>query len=476
MHQSDPDLRIDAWLRKELDAVPEPERAVSEAIDAAASTPQRRGRFFWLRQLLGIEPGTVERGSPDRPEVVLTPAGSGGPGSVALGRPSTVSMPLVAVALVVSIAILGATAWLTLGPGAGILGGADGAQPMRPIEQTGPTRAIVVDPVDGHFARLADAVAEAEPGDRIELHPGRHQAEVVIDKDIEIVGVGSRDEIIVEPLPLAEGERLTDRTRVLFVIDDAAPVLRGLTLLGSDHGTAVLIEGGAPVLQDLLIDPAGDMSTGSPNQPREALEVRAGGSPTIRDSVLTSLAHVTGGSSPTFDGVEFVLGCLHVQGDGTSPTIRDSSFAQSDCPGFSISIAGGAHADVAAGTIASSPGQAGIRVANDGSSADITGTSISGGAEGLLVGPGARVTFQRSNARDADVGIRVQDGELIVAAGALVDNVIGLQVSGDSFLEVSDTDLCNETNFDLNDGASVPPEPNRICQDSTAELAMAEGS
>lgn len=465
MHPTDPDLRIDTWLRHELDAVPEPTRAVSEAIDAAAFTPQRRGRFFRLRQLLGLEGGTVQRGSADRPEVVLTPDGSSRPGAIAIGRPGTISVPVVMLVIAVALAVLGAAAWLTVGPGGALLGGSDGVRPMRPIEQSGPTRSIVVDPVGGHFATLADAVAEAKPGDRIELHPGTHQAEVVIAKDIEIVGVGPREEIVVEPLPLLAGEQLTDRKRMLLVVEGAAPILRGFSLRGSEHGTAVLVDGGAPLFEDMYIDPAGQMVTGGPNQPRQAMEVRAGGSPTIRDSVLTSLAHVTGGATPTFEGVEFILGCLHVQGDGTSPTVRDTSFVESDCPGFSISVAAGAHADVAAGTIASRPGQSGVRVANDGSSADITGTTITGGAEGVLVGPGAEVTFRRSNTQDAEVGIKVQDGDLIVTEGAVVDNAIGLQVSGDSFVEVSGSDICNGTNFDLRDGAAVPTEPNRVCDD-----------
>lgn len=474
MNRSDTDLLIDAWLRQELDTVPDPTRALAQAIDAAAVTPQRRGRLLWLRQLLGLESGTIRHGHADRPEVVLTPAAGSGPGSMALGRQGVMATPIALVALVLALVVLGAGAWLAVGAGRDLLGGSDGPQPLRPIEQTGPNRAIVVDPVNGHFASLAEAVAEAQPGDRIELHPGTYQAEVIIDKDIAIEGVGARDEIIVEPLPLAEGERLTDRRRVLFRIDHAAAILRGFTLLGSDHGTAVLIDGGAPTLEDLLIDPAGDMATSGPNQPREAMEVRDGGSPTIRDSVLKSLAHIDDGATPTFEGVEFRLGCLHVQGKGTSPSVRASSFVGSDCPGFSISVADGAHVSVAAGDIDSRPGQAGIRVANDGSSADITGTSISGGAEGVLVGPGATVTFQRSNAQEAAVGIKVQDGELTITAGALVDNTIGLQVSGDSFLEVSDTDFCNETDFDLRDGATVPSEPNRVCDDGTTGLASTD--
>ena len=48
---NDPDGQIERWLRKELDAVSEPERAIGEAIQASATLPQhkpRRGLREWL--------------------------------------------------------------------------------------------------------------------------------------------------------------------------------------------------------------------------------------------------------------------------------------------------------------------------------------------------------------------------------------------------------------------------------------------
>ena len=149
-------------------------------------------------------------------------AQSGGPGCRRLGcaraAEGAIATPLVLAVLAVALAVIGTAAWLTVGPGRELIAGSDAGQPLRPIDGSGPVRVIAVDPVDGHFATLAQAVAEAEPGDRIELYPGIHQAEVVVTKDIEIVGVGDRRTVIVEPLPLAEGEVLTDRLRVLITL------------------------------------------------------------------------------------------------------------------------------------------------------------------------------------------------------------------------------------------------------------------
>ena len=221
------------------------------------------------------------------------------------------------------------------------------------------------------------------------------------------------------------------------------------------------------------------MSTGSPDHPREALGVLGGASPTVRASEFTSLSYVEGGSAPVFEDVDFRQGCLLVEGAGTSPTVRGSDFTESACPGFSISVAGGAHLDIAAAVIESLPGSTGIRVANEGSSATINGTSVSGGLEGVLVGPGAAVTVERSNVQGADLGLRVQDGELVLSNGAVVGNRVGLQVGGTSFLEVSDSDFCNDLDFDLRDGAEMPPDvtpANRICVEGNGEPATEAGS
>ena len=480
MNQREPDLLIGEWLRDELDAVPEPTRALAEALDAATVTPQRRGRLSWFREMLGLGAASIQHGSLDRPEVVLTPASAGAAGPGVMGRQGAVSLPIVLAILAVAVAVIGAMAWMTVGPGRVLIGGTTPDQLLRPIDQTGPQRVIVVDPIDGHYATLAGAVAEAESGERIELYPGIHYAEVVITEDIEIVGVGERDSVVVAPLPLAEGEELTDRLRVLITLQDSDASLRGFTLQGSDNGTAIVVDGGSPMLEDLLIDPEGDMSTSGPNQPRESLSVIGGASPTIRASELTSIAGVGDGSKPVFERALFQPGCLLIDGEGTSATVRDVDFIESDCPGFSISVSAGAHAAISASPITNAPGNSGIRVANPGSSADITGTGITGGYVGLTVGSGAAVTFQRSNAQEGDIGIVVQDAELVLLNGAVIGNAIGLQVSGESFLEVSDTDICdNGTNLDLSGGAQVPLDPvakNRVCVDGTSELATGAGS
>lgn len=75
-------------------------------------------------------------------------------------------------------------------------------------DQRGPARApvpkneppeLVVDQTDrGHYRTIADAINAANPGDRIFVLPGIYEEAIVIDKPLEIIGRGRREEIIVQ--------------------------------------------------------------------------------------------------------------------------------------------------------------------------------------------------------------------------------------------------------------------------------------
>lgn len=484
MSAPDPDRLIGSWLREELDAVPEPTRAVRDAVDAAAITAQNRGRLRWLQQLLGLDTTITHHGRPERPEIVLGPPdGASGSGSAVVRGAGATSLPVITAAVLASALLLAVAAWFVVGPGGVLLGGArsEGTtvpeQPQRPLDPPGPDRVIVVGPVDGHFRTLAGAVAAAQAGDRIELRPGRYQAEVVIDEAITIAGAGDREAVVVEPRPVPTGADPREHTRDVFTLRGVDATLQGFTVRGSSNGTAVRIDGGSPLLDDLVIDPEGEMALSGPNQPRQAVVVEGGASPTIRGSLLTSLSGIVGGATPLFEDVTIEGSCLLIEGEGTAPVIRDTAIRDSQCPGFGISVALGAGVTLEASRIESPEGTSGIRVANDGSSADISGSEISGGREGVLASFGAEVEIYRTNVHGADVGVRVLDADLVLQHGALLGNGVGLEVSGESYLETMNTDICdNGLNLDLRDGAMVPLELNRVCVDGTSEIGSVAGS
>jgi parallel beta-helix repeat protein len=60
-----------------------------------------------------------------------------------------------------------------------------------------PTR--VIDPWHrGDYTTISEAIAEADPGDRIILRPGFYQEGLVIDKPLEIIGDGEAGEIVIQ--------------------------------------------------------------------------------------------------------------------------------------------------------------------------------------------------------------------------------------------------------------------------------------
>lgn len=92
----------------------------------------------------------------------------------------------------------------------------------------------------GHYTSIADAVAAAQPGARIEVFPGTYSTGLDISKPVEIVGVGAREEIVL---------KVKDDN----VVEWTAPSGRiaGLTLI-QDGGKyfGVHLAGGSMILED----------------------------------------------------------------------------------------------------------------------------------------------------------------------------------------------------------------------------------
>ena len=77
------------------------------------------------------------------------------------------------------------------------------APPPPPKATTPPTPAktpvlTVAADGKGDFRTIKEAVTAAKPGTRIEIRPGRYRGGVIIDKPLELVGVGKREDILWE--------------------------------------------------------------------------------------------------------------------------------------------------------------------------------------------------------------------------------------------------------------------------------------
>ena len=69
-------------------------------------------------------------------------------------------------------------------------------KPAAPVEPL----TLVVDPMPrrGDFTTITDAIQAAEPGTRILVRPSLYKEALVLDKALELIGDGERDDIIVE--------------------------------------------------------------------------------------------------------------------------------------------------------------------------------------------------------------------------------------------------------------------------------------
>ena len=59
-----------------------------------------------------------------------------------------------------------------------------------------PQEFVVTPDGESRFTTLTEALKEAPPGTRISVHPGRYHERLVLEKPVEIVGVGRRQEVV----------------------------------------------------------------------------------------------------------------------------------------------------------------------------------------------------------------------------------------------------------------------------------------
>ncbi len=120
------------------------------------------------------------------------------------------------------------------------------AEAASPDQQPhGPAPTLVVSPKGpADYATLTEAVRKARPGARILVRPGRYEEGLVLDKPLEIVGDGPREEIVLE----------NPDTHCLLV-RTAKALVRGLTMRSrgackGNRRSAVEVAQGQFVLED----------------------------------------------------------------------------------------------------------------------------------------------------------------------------------------------------------------------------------
>lgn len=290
------------WL---ADRAVEPTRSsLHAALERVEDAPQQRHR--WLGRWLGRGGGATRsagyRGGP-----------SGTGRSRLMYSITTVAASLAALALAATLVVPRGD------PGAGVVPGAP----------AGATHVVAADG-SGDFTTIGEAVAAASDGDTVLVKPGEYVEALVIDKDITVRGDGPREDIVVTFKEGAPPESL-DGALVYFpiILRGTDATLAGLSIRAPVGGGSVLIDGGAPRLEDLwmTLEPGGYLTIAMGGQSR----------PTVLDSRLEGVAATDDdGTSPTFERDTFTVDGLAVDGPGET-TVRDSTFLQ----GSSVDTSGG---------------------------------------------------------------------------------------------------------------------------------------
>jgi hypothetical protein len=484
-HDSSVDIAFEAWLRDELDAVPEPTAAIDRAVVASAHAGQRMPLVRRLRRMWKGEGPDAWTNQPlPPPETIIwaDPSASRGHASgAASARPSGVGMllPAAFVAVVLAIALAAASLFLALGPGSSLFGGAvpasldPTAAPallLQPRVESGRDLIVAADG-SGHFWTLADAVAEAISGDRIRLVPGEYTESVVITEDITIIGSDDREAVVLTAAP-AEADG--DLTFVLR-LDGSDASISGLTVRGAEIGTAIIVEGGAPTLDGLHIDTAGAQAGANPAKPKQAIAIRSGSSAAVTNSKISAFIEVSGGSRATLANNLVRRGCLRVDGQGTDAQVTENTFERSECYGFSITVADGANADLHHNVITVGVQNDAIRVAGNGTTAEISSQVIQGGDFGIWLSAGADATVRRSKITEAQTGVGVMGADAVLDSLEVRYNGTGLLVDHGAAPNLVGNIICeNGTNVDIRDAPEFSQAGNDVtdpCPGDSQQLA-----
>ena len=411
------------------------------------------------------------------------------PNSLAVGS------PMVRVAVIMAATLLLAL----MVAGAGIAG-------SRLLAADG---TIVVDPSGGGTVEtITEAVAMAEDGDTIIIKPGTYDEALVLDKDITLRGDGAdRSEVTIQVPPDAPllPEELAGRCLMgcsgtsnqptgLLLLETTSS-LSNLTVVGLLEGSAVSIHGGAPTLEDLVIEIEGDVGRTTQEALRGGLHIDHGSQAIVRGITHEGWLSVDRGSSPIFEDNQLLDSCVHLWGEGTAAELRRNTITA--CPnGWALDIAHGATPliednDISVAGVYVYPGIAegthpvirGNRIHEPEASMEIKGIRIDAGATATLEGndifgnpSGVQITGTEAIVRDNHIhdnttGITIDGASPSLEGNTIESNQVGLVISGASAApRLSGNVICaNETNVDLVGGAEMPDTSgNEICEDTPA--------
>jgi parallel beta-helix repeat protein len=315
------------------------------------------------------------------------------------------------------------------------------AVPAVAPPQSGGPRLTVKAGGGGDYTGIQAAIAAAEPGMRIEVHPGTYTQGLDVTKPVEIVGIGNRADIVL---------RVAEDNAVRWTAESGR--IANLTIL-QDGGQyfGFHIAAGSVVLEDSELSSRG----------LAVMAVRGNEGATIRRNVIRDGAQggiflFEGGRALIEDNEIFghALGGIEVK-EGADPIVRGNTLRDGAGSGLFVNDGGrgryegnqifnnalanvevkGADDPLITGNVVRNGLQGGIMV-SDGASARIENNTVFANAyAGLEIKSGANPTVWRNEFRDgAQSAIYVHEG----GKGVIEDNDIhhnafyGISVKGKS--------------------------------------------
>lgn len=367
-------------------------------------------------------------------------------------------------------------------------------------------RILTVDQEGGADARtIGEAVALADAGDTILVMPGTYRESVHVTEAITIRGDGDQATVVIEvpadgaEVPGAEGTDI-DAFYGLFVEATDARI-ENLTVLGLKFGIAVVLRGGAPVLDAVTVRLQGDFSGGTPRKGHAGLLVD--GDSQARLTGVNIVGWVDLAGAPTITDSDFPDTCIAIAPSASRPVIATSTLAS--CPwSFAIEVGNTLHSPVLVKPSGDGAPMAVIRnndisatddavlVSSAGSMVTVTGNVIEGALSLVRFSGGTGGLVEDNQLRDGGTGVNaggavadltirgntmsgLRSGITLTRSGAEVigntirDNGAGLTLMGVVTATFSGNTICgNDQNVVVAPNATVPDlSGNEICPDAS---------
>jgi parallel beta-helix repeat protein len=460
--QSELERIVRDWLEERV-AEPRP-AGLERVLERLPTTTQHRRRWLdrWIGRGQGAMRSARDRGGPSgnddtrRDRLMITATGLvAGAGALAL-----------AVTLVIP-------------------GDRDGAR-VVPGAGTGAAHVVAQDG-SGDFATIGEALAAAADGDTILVRPGEYVEALVIDKDITLSGDGAAGSVVIAipadaPTMVVEEWMEGGRdARVGILLDSTDASVTNVSLAGGENAISVLVAGGAPTLSDLRVTvPA--LPEGAEGDARRAFHFMGASTPTLMRSTWDGYLAVRGGAAPTIeDNVVTGVGHLSIDGPGET-TLRNNTLMEgtgtslsadasglvegNDVTGTSIVVDSGSDIVVRGNTLRGvstdsfTPGA--IVVAGAGSSATVSGNTVTDSTTGIAVTNGADATVEGNTLIDNGLGIMASTRDVTVDGNTVRGSSTGVAISGG--VVTGNTIEGNETGLRINGNAAVTISGNTLCE------------